>query len=191
MCKQPRTTRRIAAPSWNHAERMNTVKLLFARPQLIDGRRRRAGVGHGRMFRIVPQIAHSGVRLETQSVRQVNSVRRDVVNSGETVVAKRRQVGRPAKQAAVRRFRAPPSFSLPKFCAIGGLQINFIFAGRTPFWLGIRKSNHPTTAIRFHAIVCNRRSPRLSRKLTLTVKLLLALLCSEKRPRRVSMRIGL
>src|SRR6516164_11835735 len=103
MYQQPRASRHIAAFDWGHAQRFNAVKRLFARLQIIDGRRGRAGHSHGDMFRIVSQIAHARMCLETQSAWQVNGMRRDVVNGGLTVEAEPGEVRTLAEQAAVWR----------------------------------------------------------------------------------------
>src|ERR1700736_3147343 len=97
MGEEPRTPGCVAALSRDPAERLNPVKLPFAGLQLIDGRRRRTGVGHGNMVRIVPQAAHSRMRLEDRSVWQVNGMRRDIVNGGETIVAERSEALPPTK----------------------------------------------------------------------------------------------
>ena len=68
------------------------VEVLFARLQRIDGGRRRACHVDGNMVGVVAQAAHAGMCLKHRPVRQVDGMRRDVIDGGLIVIAERSQI---------------------------------------------------------------------------------------------------
>ena len=93
MRQQPDAIEGEACPDRVQPQSLNPMKYRFAQRELIDARRRRAMIALVHETRVVDPIAKARMGFETHAVRQINGMRRDVVDRCRMVVAKRRVPG--------------------------------------------------------------------------------------------------
>src|SRR5450755_3959930 len=99
--EQPGPPDRTVAINGKHTERLDGVKQSLPRFQVIDIWWRRSNISLAHVCRIVHQTTQSRMRLELQPVWHVDGARRDVIDGGEIVIAKRRQIRPVAKEPTI------------------------------------------------------------------------------------------
>jgi len=80
----------VTAASGFEAQRLDSVEKLLPRRKLIDIRRRRTVHSFVDVTRIVQPVVEARMRFQSRSIGQVDGMRRDIVNRGPSIIARRR-----------------------------------------------------------------------------------------------------
>jgi hypothetical protein len=80
----------VTAANGFEAQCLDAVEKLLPRLKLIDIRRRRSAHSFVDVARIVQPVAEARMRFQSCSIGQVDSMRRDIINGGPSIVAGRR-----------------------------------------------------------------------------------------------------
>src|ERR1700730_18919529 len=90
VCEKACASIDVTAANRLEAQRLDSVEKLLPRLKLIDIRRRRPAHSFVDVTGIVQPVAQARMRFQSCSIGQVDSMRRDIINGGPSIVAGRR-----------------------------------------------------------------------------------------------------
>ena len=90
VCEKACASVDVTAANRLEAQRLDSVEKLLPRLKLIDVRRRRPAHSFVDVTRVVQPVAKARMGFQSCSIGQVDSMRRDIINGGPSIVAGRR-----------------------------------------------------------------------------------------------------